>query len=251
MLTRTSAVLAFLAVLAVSALRPALAVVTSDSATILSGMGEFRAFIGSGNWKAVVEGDYKGEWADHYDITLKLGAVGTLWHSDQWALKAGAAVWREFGALHEGESDPAAGGKIDWWGPLSRGETLLSADLTPRYKLSEGWVAELRARYLFGFLGSRSTLALRPGITRSWTDSGGNPSVSVYVQGETFFGLGYRNTQPFEIWGYAGGLFALGSDVLMGPSVSFRHATWDGGGSPKATLNQVLFGLSAILYWEP
>jgi len=251
MWTSTGRALAGLAVLAAAGAQPAHANVTESSATILSGIGEVRAFIGSGTWKAVVEGGYRGEWADHDDFTLRLGTTGTLWHSQKWALKGGAAIWREFGALHEGESDPAAGQKVDWWGPKGRGETLLSADLTPRYRLSESWVVELRVRYLYGFLGSRSTLTFRPGITRTWIGGDGNPSASVYLQGETFFGLNYRNTQPFEVWAYAGGLTAATEDFWVGPAVSFRHATWDGSGSPKATLNQVLLGLTAVLYWEP
>jgi len=139
-------------------------------------------------------------------------------------LSTGLFYERAYGLRHDDDWNKTTG-TWSWADTNSRGEDLLIADLTARFKVFESTVFEIKARYLDNLFNQNQTLFLRPGLTYFWLKDE-QPFMNFFLQYEIDLPLNFDNEQVDERWLYLGALYRVMENVDVGGFYALNWQAW-------------------------
>ena len=177
--------------------------------------GQVRIFFPiTGSVDGLVEGSTRLDPAARRVSNLGAGAY---WHVLP-SLRTGLFVREERGSPY---SASWVQSREVWVWRRSESNPTVVLDLTPRWSLSDSWMAEVRIRPAYGFSWKDASLRIRPGLTYA-IDPDSSLSPLLFVQAEAYFSNLIADFQFLEGWLYLGGVIPLNSWFEPGVSVAYR-----------------------------
>lgn len=168
-----------------------------------------------------------------FENEMRLQTLGRRYHSHRLGayyrllenLKFGFFGQVDYGVLHDDDWLTP-----DWRETNGRAEWSLITDLTPRWKIQEHSVLELKTRFVHNTFNDQNTLRLRPGYSHYFFETREHRDHllwTLFAQMEFYLPLNYsREWGLYEFWLYLGALRHLDERMQVGVHAAFRQSRW-------------------------
>lgn len=185
-----------------------------------------RVFFDLGDFDPMLELSWRFEDED-FEFRRRALMVGSYYRLID-NLKVGAFYKLQAGARHDDDWIDLNPG-WEWRDTTDRYESLLVADISPRFLLEfipgEDWVLMVKNRYLYNTYNGEQTALVRPSLTYFHLVDR-EPRFNVSAAYGAYFSLNFGDTLLYRRGPYLSFLYRLSPGVLLDASVARETTTW-------------------------